>query len=85
MGTFFKNEVESGMLSLRTVNIGDRANYPLVQKYEVVGSQLFINTITKGTERSRNVWEIYSWGTNDSAFDAGLRPMIQKSLKGELQ
>ncbi len=85
LDTFFKSEMQSGMLSLRLVNRDDKANSSLVQKYKVVGSQLFINTIINGTERSRNVWEIYSWGTSDSAFDAGLKPMIQKSLKGELQ
>ena len=77
MNTYFLKEVNDGTLTLSLIDIGDEANYPLVEKYKTVGTQLFINTTVDGVENIRNVWEIYSWGTgNDEAFEEGLRQII---------
>lgn len=84
INSYFKDEVNSGKLTLHVLDFADSKNLPLVKKYQVVGSQLFINTVIDGVEHIRNVWEIYSLGclSNPNAFDEGLRQIIQECLGG---
>ncbi len=82
---YFQDEINSGQLTFQTLNIGDKENVALVNKYGVVGSQLFINTIINGEERIRDIREIWSWDctSNTDRFDREVKETIELSLKGE--
>ncbi len=82
---YFQDEIDSGQLSFQILNIGDKENYALVQKYGAVGSQLFINKIINGAEHIRDIQEIWSWDctSNTDRFDIEVKNIIELSLEGE--
>jgi hypothetical protein len=63
---------------------GDPTNAELVKKYNAVGPQLFITTVTNGVEKTTDIQEIWSWSclTNKTKFDANLKTVIEMSLQG---
>ena len=79
---YFQDQIDSGQLTFQILNIGDKENYALVQKYSAVGSQLFINTIINGEERIKDVQEIWSWDCtrNTDRFDREVKNIIELSL-----
>jgi hypothetical protein len=79
---YFQDQINSGQLTFQILNIGDKENYALVQKYGAVGSQLFINTIINGEEHIKDVQEIWSWDcTRDTdRFDREVKNIIELSL-----
>jgi len=85
METHFQENMDSGKLNFRILNLGDEENTTIANKYGAVGSQLFINTIKDNVEHSRNIQEIWSWGcTDDTAgFDEAVRSVIDLSLLDE--
>jgi hypothetical protein len=82
---YFQDQIDSGQLTFQILNIGDKENYALVQKYRAVGSQLFINTIINGEEHIKDVQEIWSWKctSNTDRFDREVKNIIELSLYGE--
>ena len=85
--TYFSEEIESGILSFKVIDLSDKLETPTIRKYNAVASQLFINTIIDGNDRIRDVQEIWSWGctTDPEGFDEAVRYFITLSLKGELE
>jgi hypothetical protein len=79
---YFQDQIDSGQLTFQILNIGDKENYALVQKYGAVGSQLFINTIINGEEHIKDVQEIWSWDctSNTDRFDREVKNIIELSL-----
>jgi len=82
---YFQDEIDSGQLTFQILNIGDKENYALVQKYGAVGSQLFINMIINGEEHIKDIQEIWSWDctSNTGRFDREVKNTIELSLKSE--
>ena len=82
---YFQDEIDSGQLSFQILNIGDKENYALVQKYGAVGSQLFINKIINGEEHIRDIQEIWWWDctSNTDRFDIEVKNIIELSLENE--
>ena len=85
VGEYFQTQIDSGQLTFQILNIGDKENYALVQKYGAVGSQLFINTIINGEEHIKNIQEIWSWDcTSDTdRFENEVKNIIELNLNGE--
>ena len=85
VGEYFQTQIDSGQLTFQILNIGDKENYALVQKYGAVGSQLFINTIINGEEHVKDVQEIWSWDctSNTDRFESEIRNVIELNLNGE--
>jgi len=82
---YFQDEIDSGKLSFQILNIGDKENYALVQKYGAVGSHLFINKIINGEEHIRDIQEIWWWDctSNTDRFDIEVKNIIELSLENE--
>lgn len=82
---YFQDEINSGKLTVGIYDTGDAKNADLVKKYNAVGPQLFITTITDGIENTRDIQAIWSWScvTNNANYDAHLKEVIIKSLLGE--
>ena len=85
--TDFQNEIESGILSFRVINLADEQETATIDKYNAVASQLFINIIVNGDDYIRDMQEIWAWGctTDPEGFDNAIRNLITKSLKGEME
>lgn len=82
--TFFINELESGRLVFEIYNLGDRDSAKAAEKYNAIGSQLFINTIIGDSENIRYVEEIWYWGCIDDeeVFDKTIKDVVSKGLYG---
>lgn len=80
---YFQDEVDSGKLTLEVVNLGDKENAAIVNKYGAFGPQLFINTVRDGADHIRNIEDIWRWGcTSDpESFDEAAKSTIEQSLK----
>jgi len=84
VANYFQNEINGGRLTVGIYDTGDPQNAELVKKYNVVGPQLFITTVTNGTEKSSDIQQIWSWSclTDKTKFDTNLKTVIDMSLQG---
>lgn len=81
--TYFADELASGKVIFKAVNVGDKENATIVKKYGAFTSSLFINTIRAGTDHIEEVTDIWFVLGNDEAFVEVVKSKIEKSLKGE--
>ena len=81
--TYFKDELASGKVIFKAVNVEDKENATIAKKYGAFTSSLFINTIRDGTDHIEQVSEIWFVLGNDEAFVEVVKSEIEKSLKGE--
>ncbi len=81
--TYFADELASGKVIFKAVNVGDKENATIVKKYGAFSSSLFINTIRDGTDHIEEVTDIWFVLGKDEAFVEVVRGKIEKSLKGE--
>ena len=79
--TYFEDELASGKLVLKVVNVEDEENAAIVEKYGAYGSSLFVNTIKDGTNHIEEVTDIWFVLGNDEAFVEVVRGKIEESLK----
>jgi hypothetical protein len=79
---YYQDAVSSGKLTYRVLNSQSPENKQLAFKYGAVGSQLFINTITKGKDSINDVQEIWDWKCRDNPadFEKKVRAVIDQAL-----
>ncbi|MDD5311955.1 MAG: nitrophenyl compound nitroreductase subunit ArsF family protein [Dehalococcoidia bacterium] len=82
---YYTDEIDSGKLTFLIINAQDKKNVDLVNKYGVVGSQLFINTVVDGKDHIRDVSEIWNWDCNNDppGFCEKVQDAIDRSLEGK--
>ncbi len=82
--TYFADELASGKLVFQIYNLGDKNSQAPAQRYNAIGSQLFINVIIDGEDHIRYVEEIWYWGCIDDekVFDKVIKNIITKGLYG---
>jgi cytoskeletal protein RodZ len=81
--TYFKDDLDSGKVTFQSIDVQDKANADIVEKYSAYGSQLFINTIKDGSDHIEQVTDIWLVIGNDEAFVEVVKSKIEKSLNGE--
>lgn len=79
--TYFANELNSGKLTFKAVNLQDASNAAIIKKYGAYTSQLFINTVTGDTEHIEHVLEIWQFIGNNEAFSSVIRNKVMKALE----
>ncbi len=84
MSNYFQSEISAGKLTVGIYDTGDPQNAELVKKYNAVGPQLFITTVTSGVEKTKDIQEIWSWSctTDKNKFDTNLKAVIEQNLQG---
>jgi hypothetical protein len=82
METYFQDEMASGKMTFRSVNLNDEENTAILEKYNAYTSSLFINAIIDGTDHINEVTEIWFLIGDDQAFVEEVRSEIAKSLGG---
>jgi len=82
METYFRDELASGKLIFKAVNIEDKKNATIVKKYGAFTSSLFINTKRGGTDHIVEVKEIWFVLGKDKVFVEIVRDKTGESLKG---
>ena len=81
VGTYFADELASGKLVLKAVDLGDKENAAIVKKYGAYTSSLFINTVSSGTDHIEEVTDIWLVMGDNEAFVEVVRSKIEESLK----
>ncbi len=77
----FAEELESGKIVFKTIDLGDKANTTTVEHYGAYTSSLFINNIREGTDHIEEVSEIWFVLGNDEEFVEVVKSKIEESLK----
>ena len=80
--TYFVDELASGKVTFKVINVADEENAAVVNKYGAYTSSLFINTIKGGTDHIEPVTDIWLIG-NDEEFVKAVKDKIEKSLNGD--
>jgi hypothetical protein len=80
--TYFQNELVSGKLSFHVYTIGNNSNVDTVKKYNALGSQLFINTVTNNIDHIKDIQDIWDWHCpgDNPGFDNKVKVVINQSL-----
>lgn len=81
--TYFADEMASGKLAFRVMNVKDEANADIVERYGAFTSSLFINIVKDGSEHIEQATEVYYLIGREEAFVTALKSRIEKSLSGE--
>ncbi len=83
LDTYFANEVKSGKIQYRIIDISQTANEKIADKYEVSWSSLYVNGWKKGKEAKNNMTEFaFSYAKNSpDLFKSGLKKKIEELLK----
>jgi hypothetical protein len=77
----FNEELSSGRIFFREINIDLPENYQLAEKFQASGSSLFINTIRDGKdyiEQDLKVWRLVG---NEGEFESYFKEKIANILK----
>ncbi len=79
---YFANELESGEITFQTVNIDEKENYAMAEKFEAAGTSLFLNVIKDGKETQINLTNFAFLKNKDKlAYSKELKSKINKQLK----
>jgi hypothetical protein len=83
LDTYFKNEVKSGQIKLSVLNVDDKANEKIAEKYQAFGSGLFVTRIFKGKENTTDLTgDGFKYAKNkQDKFIEVLKSKIQEYLK----
>ena len=79
--TYFINELESGKITFKSIDIQDEGNSAIIEKYGAYTSQLFINTAINGTEHIEHVVEIWQAIGDNDAFSFIVRDKVRTALE----
>jgi hypothetical protein len=78
----FKQEMDSGTLSFYTVNIDDKANFEIAERFEAAGTALFINVVKDGIEQHIDLTDFaFMKAFDEDEFAAELKAIIDQQLK----
>ena len=81
--TYFEDELASGRVTFQVINVQDKENADIVEKYDASYLSLYINTVRGGTDHIEEATNVYSLIGKDEAFSKALKSKIEKSLNGE--
>lgn len=80
--TYFPEEMKSGKIVFKTVDVEADENYKLAERFEAAGTALFLNTIKDGKETHVNLTnQAFEKGRDKVAFSDELKFFIELQLK----
>jgi len=78
--TYFADELASGKLVFKMIDVQNKANASIVERYGAYGSSLFINEIKDGTDHIKAVTDIWFLIGKDEAFVNLVKSEIESAL-----
>jgi hypothetical protein len=79
---YFADELKSGEITFQTINIDEKENYAMAEKFEAAGTSLFLNVIKDGKETQINLTNFaFMKGKDKLTFSQELKSKIKKQLK----
>jgi len=78
---YFQDAVKAGKLVFKTVNVDEEANYDMAERFEAVGTALFLNVIKDGREHHIDLTNFgFEKGNDKAAFSQELKEKIAEQL-----
>jgi hypothetical protein len=78
--TYFQDELASGDLVFRVLNIQDEANAVIVEEYGAYGSSLYVNEVVDGVDHIEHVTNIWFVVGDDEACSGLVKAEIEEHL-----
>lgn len=83
LSTYFSQQLKSGEITFVSLDVSEKKNEQMVEKYEADGSSLFLTNVTGKKEQTTDFTNFaFSYSRNQpEKFIAGLKAEIEKNLK----
>ena len=83
LNTYFAQQVKDGTISFKVLNVEDKKNLKLVEKYQAEGSALYLTHVVNKKETTTDFTNFaFSYSRNEPGkFISGLKAEIEKCLK----
>lgn len=79
--TYFNKELKEGKITFQVINVDEKGNEKIAEKFEASGTSLFLNVIKNGKEQQINLTEFaFMNGKNKEKFSTELKAKIEKEL-----
>ncbi len=79
--TYFPEELKAGKVIFKTINVEDKENYAMAEKYEASGTALYLNVVKDGKETHIDLTEqAFLNGRNKDVFCDELKFFINNEL-----
>ncbi len=82
LDTYFSEEMENGKIAFQVINVDEKENEKIAEKFEAAGTALFLNVIKDGKETSIDLTEFAFMNGNDKeTFSNELKIKLDNALK----
>jgi thiol:disulfide interchange protein len=82
LDTYFADEQKKGTIVFKTINVDEKENEKIAEKFEAAGTALFLNVVKNGKEKHIDLTDFAFMNGNDKeAFSKELKAKIDAELK----
>ncbi len=82
LNTYFSKDVKDGNITFQVINVDEKENEKLAEKFEASGTALFLNVIKNGKETHIDLTEFaFMEGNDQDIFSKQLKVKIENELK----
>ena len=82
LDTYFAKELKEGKITFQVINVDEKENEKIAEKFEASGTSLILNVIKKGKETQINLTDFaFINGNDQDAFSKELKAKIDTELK----
>ncbi|WP_339918292.1 nitrophenyl compound nitroreductase subunit ArsF family protein [Yeosuana marina] len=82
LDTYFNKDVKDGNITFRVINVDEKENEKLAEKFQASGTALFLNVIKNGEEKHIDLTEFaFMEGNDQDVFSKELKDKIENELK----
>ena len=82
LNEYFAEELESGRITFLSVDVQNKDNATIIEKYGAYGPQLFINVLKGDTESIEEVQEFWDFIDDDEGFSRLIIDKVNEALEG---
>lgn len=80
--TYFSKELKNNKITFQAINVDEKKNEKIAEKFEASGTALFLNVIKNGKETQINLTDFaFMKGNDQEAFSKELKSKIDTELK----
>jgi hypothetical protein len=79
--TFFADELQSGKITFKVINVDLKENESIAQAYEAYGTSLFLNVVINGAANKIDLTEFaFTNGNDKDTFSSELKAKLENEL-----
>ncbi|HKJ06967.1 MAG TPA: nitrophenyl compound nitroreductase subunit ArsF family protein [Flavobacteriaceae bacterium] len=80
--TYFAPELKEEKITFKVINVDEKENEKIAEKFEAAGTALFLNVIKNGKETQIDLTDFaFMYGNDKEAFSKELKAKIETELK----